>query len=170
MTAGVIEKEIWESQIPGRTSFTVEDERGKKRTESAYGKGQRLRITTQERLLVEERIRSEDLNPFRNGTLVHINRRSAEDGGEPAAEQEMTDDDLSALFALEDAEFEEVVPTLTELNARRLNDLSKVEGSPARRGQGEWLEEYLKTAYPIGGDTPTYRELHNLNDDGSPKS
>lgn len=169
MTVGVIEKEIWESQIPGRTSFTVEDERGRKRTESAYGKGQRLRITTKERELVEERIRTEDLNPFRNGALVHINRRSAEEGGEPAPDQEMTDEDLSALFDLDDADFEGAVPGLTELNARRLNGLSKEDGSSARRGQGEWLEEYLKTAYPIGGDTPTYRELHNLDSEGNPK-
>ena len=161
MTA--VEKEIWESQVDGRTSVSIEDARGKIRTETVLGKGQRLRLTRQERELVEERIRddNQELNPFRNGTLVHMNRPDTDDLNDAAvrSEQEMTDENLVELFDLDEDDFAAGLPALSEVNIRRLKSLATEKGSPAKASHVAALAEHIESHYPIGGDTPTYREM-----------
>lgn len=146
------QSEIWICQIPGRVSMALEDLRtGREKTITVKGKGSILRLTDMQRELVEEKIRSEALNPFRNGMLVRKQSLAEK------SDQELTDDNLKDLFELSDDEFESILGTLTEINVRRLKELA-VEADASYNKVG-LLKDYIEEAYPIGGDTPTYREI-----------
>lgn len=158
------EKEIWESTIPGRVAVLVTDDRGRETTDSVLGKGRRLRITAEDRELNEERVRDPQNNPFRNGMLVRVNRvEPAEPAGPDAppadkpSDNELTDDDLSGLFELESDDFEAAVKALSEVNVRRLLELAKERD--AKASQIGFLGNYIQETWPVGGDTPTYREM-----------
>lgn len=144
--------EIWVCQIPGRVSLAVEDLRtGRIKTLSVRGKGQVLRLTDQQRELAEEKILHAEVNPFRNGMLI---RRQSDS---ERSDQELSDDDLVDLCALEDDEFEAIVGSLSEINVRRLKELAIQ--SDASYNKVGFLTEYIAETYPIGGDTPTYRDI-----------
>lgn len=156
-------KEIWESTVPGRISVTVTDERGRETTESVLGKGKRLRLRALDRQINEERIRDEQNNPFTNGMLICINRPTVAAGdGEPevpvgASDNELSDDDLAGLFDLDVVDFEPAVQSLTEVNVRRLKMLA-VERD-AKASQIGFINDYIQEKWPVGKDTPTYREI-----------
>jgi hypothetical protein len=161
------DKEIWESTIPGRIAVTTIDDRGRERTQSILGKGQRLRVTAEERAINEERIRDQQNNPFRNGMLLHINRKPAEepsgDGEGSAApssrpsDQELSDDELAATFEFEGDDFADAVRALSEVNVRRLKVLAAERD--AKTSQVVFINSHIEETWPIGGDTPTYREM-----------
>lgn len=145
-------KEIWESTIEGRISVVVENSKGRPQTISIVGKGSRLRVTEEERLLVQEVVRDNQNDPFTNGMLVQINR----DADSVASDNELTDEDLAALFELKGEEFDETVKALSEVNVRRLKGM--VVEKDAANSQREFLTDYIQERWPIGSDTPSNAE------------
>lgn len=145
------DKEIWESTIPGRISVQVQNSQGRPQTISIVGKGSRLRVTEDERLLVQEGVRHEQNDPFTNGMLIMMNRK---DGA--AADDELNDEQLGTLFELTGEDFENAVRALSEVNIRRLK--SMVVEKDAARSQMEFLDELIEERWPIGSDTPSNAE------------
>lgn len=148
-----LDKEIWESTIEGRIFVEVAGERGRTRQEQCKGKGSRIRLTREDRELAEERIRNHEHNPFRNGMLVLRNPRA----DHTSSADELTDEDLVDLFQLDLEDFQAAAAELSEVNVRRLLLLA-VEHDASHR-QLEFIREHIAATYPIGGDTPTYREM-----------
>lgn len=153
MTAEKTPLEAWVSQVAGRVSIAIEDvTTGKKRTVTIKGKGAVLRVNPMDRRLLEEKVQDESLNPFRNGTLA------LEKGNDVVTSpQSMSDDELAALFELDDSDFKEALPGLTEVNVRRLKDLS-VQRNASYNHVGA-VKDYIEEAYPIGGDNQAYRDI-----------
>lgn len=120
--------EIWESTLPGRIDMTLTDPSGRKTDVNVSGVGRRLRLTGPQREIVEEGIRLESLNPFRNGHLV---RADGSTDHAPSLD-EVTDEDLVSLFSLDEADFTEAVASLSEVNVRRLGPLVKASGTVAQ--------------------------------------
>lgn len=152
------EMEIWEVTIPGRVSVTVLNDRGNPQTLSALGpygdrRAGRIRLTTEQRELVEEGNIHPEHNAFRNGMLIQVNAKSTA----AAAPDQLSDDDLGNLFSLTGSEFEGAVKVLSEVNVRRLKMLTVPHD--AAKSQIDFLDEYIAESWPIGGDTPTYREM-----------
>lgn len=145
--------EAWVSQVGSRTSLAIEDPRtGKTRTITTKGKGGVLRIAKNDRVLVEEKVRDVSRNPFRNGTLV------MEKGGpEAQSPQSLSDDDLAGMFELDTEDFASALAALTEVNVRRLRDLS-VERNASYNHVGA-IKDYIEEKYSVGGDTETYRQI-----------
>lgn len=142
--------EIWESTIPGRVSVAITNSRGRPQQQSVIGRGSRIRISAEDRELAEEGIRHAQNNPFRNGMLYHVN-------GEETSADALSDADLKTVFEVSGPEFEATVAELGEVNIRRLRDLTgPVDAS---RSQVEFLEKLIEERFPVGGDTPTYREM-----------
>lgn len=153
------EKEIWESTIPGRISVQVLNSRGRPQEVSILGKGQRLRLTPEERVLVEEQVRDPQNNPFRNGMLVQVGGPAPEpevDGSLPDTDQALLDADLGALFELRESDFEDAVRALSEINVRRLNAM--VDEQDASKSQIDFLDKYIAETWPIGADTASNAE------------
>lgn len=152
------QQEIWETTVPGRVTVTITNSRGRPQDLSVVGAGQRLRITATDRELVEESIRDRQNNPFRNGTLYQVGGPKAI---EPASPDALSDEDLRLTFESTGAEFESIVEALSEVNVRRL----KVLTGPvdASRSQIEFLDKIIAERYPVGGDTPTYREMQGIS-------
>jgi len=153
------EKEIWESTIEGRVSVVVLNSRGREQTMSIRGKGARLRLTTEERVLIEEQVRYRQNNPFRNGMLVQVGGPKpapGEDGQLPDTEQALLDSDLKALYDLKDSDFEDAVKSLSEVNVRRLKGM--VSEADASKSQIDFLDLYIEQQWPLGGDTPSNAE------------
>lgn len=147
------ELEIWESTIPGRVTVTVTNSRGNRQDQSVVGNGSRLRITTDDRELVEEQVRDPQNNPFLNGMLYQVGGPTRADSSPDA----LSDDDLKDVFDMTGDEFANIVAGLSEVNIRRLKSLTgPVDAS---KSQIEFLDEIIATRFPIGGDTPTYREM-----------
>jgi hypothetical protein len=146
-------REIWESTIPGRVSLTVENSQGRPQTISIVGKGSRLRLTQLDRELAEEVIRTPENNPFRNGMLVRVDNGA---GHVPSAE-ELSDDDLRAIFELDQSDFRATVDQLGQVNVRRLK--SMVVEVDASKSEIEYLDEVIQEKWPIGGSMPTYDEM-----------
>lgn len=158
-------KEIWELTTGGRVAVLQFDAKGQERTLTVRGKGQRLRVTKSERELCEERIRDKQNNPFRNGKLLWINRDTSavEEADQTPGEQELADSDLAALFEAEDQPgFEAAVKELSEVNVRRLKELANDASLGAKAYQVVFIDEYIHETWPIGGDTPTYREMQQV--------
>jgi len=149
------EQEVWESNIAGRTYVEITDHRGAPRMASTLGPGQRLRISTEDRLRAQERIRVAEYDPFTNGSLRRIDRDQSEDET-TVTPNALSEDDLKLIFGLDFEDFVEEVTPLSEINHRRLKAMAPVH---ATMQQGQFLDELIEEKYAIGGDTPTYREL-----------
>lgn len=147
-------EEIWELTIPGRVSVSITNHLNQPATRSVKGAGSRLRISTHDRMIAQEQVRLPENDPFQNGMLVRVDTRAAED---PGSEHSIDDEELAILFSLDQGEFEAQVPLQTQVNCRRL--LAMAEGRGATVGQFDFLKRYVAETWPIGGDTPTYREM-----------
>lgn len=147
-------EEIWELTIPGRVNVEAFNPRGGSRTVSAKGKGQRLRLSTEDRLLNQERIRDPENDPFTNGMLIRIDSQATPADKSPEA---FTEDELLSLFGLPLEDFEAVVSGLGQVPVRRLRALVDKHGSVA---QSTFLVEQIETRWPVtSGDTAVYREM-----------
>lgn len=147
--------EIWICQIPGRIAVGLEDLRtGRVRTIAVEGKGQFLRLTDQQRELVEEQIVHQEVNPFKNGMLVR--KRSERE----RSDQELADDELAAVFELDDADYNEFVDGLTEVNLRRLVVLAKERD--ASYNQVGALQDAIAERFPAPTPGPTQEEINAI--------
>lgn len=144
--------EIWELTLPGRVTMTVTNSRGRPQQISAKGKGQRLRVTAEDRQIAEEGIRNPDNNPFRNGKLVRIDAKDHQ-----PAPDELSDPELQAIFELDQQDFQETVRALGEVNIRRLKSMfAEVDAS---KSEIDFVNELIEERYAIGGSMPTYDEM-----------
>lgn len=147
-------EEIWELTVPGRIHVEVTNHRGRPQDLSVEGVGSRLRLTTTDREIAQERIRDIDLDPFTNGTLMRIDSAAR---AENRARDELADSDLEEVFNLTGGEFEGIVRELSETNVRRMHAMAvKVDATASQSG---FLKKLLDERYPIGGTTPTYEEM-----------
>jgi len=146
-------REIWELTIPGRVTLEVPNPRGRPQTITALGKGQRLRISTYDREIVEEGVRVMDNNPFRNGMLVRVDK-SAEHA---PSNEELSDADLQAIFELGQDDFRATVTELGEVNVRRLKAM--VGEVDASKSEIEFIDELIADRWPLGGSMPSYDEM-----------
>ena len=145
--------EIWELTLPGRVTMTVTGARGRPQQISAAGKGQRLRCSTEDRIITEEGIRNPELNPFRNGMLVRVDKG---EGHEPSPE-ELSDDDMRAIFDLDQADFQATVSALGEVNVRRLKAM--FEEVDASKSEIDYVNALIEEKWRIGGAMPSYEEM-----------
>ncbi len=146
-------REIWELTIPGRVTLTVTNHQGRPQDITAVGKGSRLRLTTYDRELIEEGVRLREHNPFRNGMMVRIDKA---DDHEPSVE-ELSDQEMKAIFDLDQEDFRATVSALGEVNIRRLKAM--VGDVDASKSEIEFLDELIATRFPIGGSMPSYEEM-----------
>jgi hypothetical protein len=150
------DEEIWESQVPGRTWVETRDYDGRPRNLSVVGIGSRLRLRSPDRIRVQERLQSEALDPFKNGTLIRIDKEQSEDPM-TASPDALSNEELQSIFALDLDDFREYVSSLGEVNLRRLKVMApEVDAS---LNQTKFVDELIAERYPLGGDTPTYREM-----------
>lgn len=148
------EKEIWESTIEGRNSFSVLNSLGRPQTISIVGKESRLRITADERIIIEEQIRKVQHNPFKNGMLIQVGGPISPDAERSA--DELDDETLGGLFELKGADFEDAVRSLSEVNVRRLKTM--VQDKDASKSQLEFLDDHIAASWPLGSDTASNAE------------
>ena len=143
--------EIWELTIPGRVHVQVTNHLGRPRDLSAKGRGARLRLTTLDRELAEERIRNDGNNPFRNGMMVRVDR--------PADSADaLTDEDLRGAFKdCGDEEFRALLEDMTEVNLRRMKALTREAGATV--SQNALLDEVIAERFPLGGTVPSWEEI-----------
>lgn len=154
--------EIWELTLPGRVHVNVTNHLGREKDLSAKGKGGRIRISTLDRELAEEQIRVPQINPFRNGMLVQVGGPKLE--GDTRKEA-VADEDLLDFFQVKDESgFKELIEEVGEVNLRRLQMMSEDPAVDVSVVQKRALEELIVERYPIGGDTPTYREMMGSQD------
>lgn len=149
-------EEIWELTVPGRIHIEVTNHRGRPQDLSVKGVGSRLRLTTTDREIAQERIRERSNDPFTNGWLRRIDSGARSD---ERAHDELSDADLTEIFTLTGGEFEDIVRELSEVNIRRMNAMAQAVDATA--SQTLFLKQIIEERYPIGGDTPTYREMQN---------
>lgn len=148
-------QEMWELTVPGRVFVEVTNHLGRPKTLTVVGRGSRLRISTFDRELAEERIRSDANNPFRNGMLV----RTDSGASEPESPEAIGDGDLKALFGYSDDEFKALLGDMGEVNVRRLKDLAADPEVGATVSQQAIISDTLAERFPIGGTVPSYDEL-----------
>lgn len=144
-------QEIWELCVEGRVSLTVTNSQGRPTQISERGKGRRLRLTTEDRLLAQEQVRVGQNDPFTNGMLVRVKAHG------DAAPDELSDDELTEIFQLSGSDFENVVRDLSEVNIRRIKAMcGPVDASTS---QVKFVEDLIEERFAIGGTTPTYEDM-----------
>lgn len=149
------QEEIWELTVPGRVNLTIHDHLGKPRHLTAKGVGQRLRLSEEDRLIIQERIRQPQHDVFVNGMLVRVDSGAS---AEEASPDQLTDEELESLFGLRVEEFKDAVAGLGEVPVRRLYVMAEAAGASVL--QVNHLKEQIETRWPVtSGDTPTYREM-----------
>ena len=149
------DEEVWESCVKGRVWVEITDHRGAPKVISTLGVGARLRITAEDRIRNQERVRDPQGDPFINGMLVRVDQDAQLDEYTESS-QTHSDEDLKSIFELPQEAFEEYVKELNEINVRRMKEMAPVHASVL---QDNFLTEQLQERWPIGGDTPTYREM-----------
>lgn len=148
-------EEVWESLIQGDIWLPVTDVQGKERQIRVRGGG-KLRITPLDRELIQEMCVSEELDMFLNGFLRRIDGDQNEDP-KTQTEYALGTEDLVAIFELTGEDYEQKVDSLNEIGVRRMIDLA--DPADATLSQATYLKDSLTERWPIGGDTPTYREM-----------
>lgn len=151
-------EEVWESQVPGRTFAQLRDVDGRIRMTSCVGTGSRMRLMTSDRIRMQERIRLDRMDPFRNGTLVRIDANQQDDPDTQSGDA-LGEADLTACFELQIDDFRDYVSELSEVNVRRLKALA--EAKSASVNQDRFLTELIAERYAVGGDTPTNRAMRS---------
>lgn len=147
-------EEIWELMVPGRVHVEVTNHRGRPQNLTVIGRNSRLRISTTDREIAQERIRTPENDPFRNGMLRRIDSQ-ANDAERDA--NELSDEDLTHVFNLSGAEFEEMVRSFSQTNVRRMKAMA--EDVDATASQIAFLKSYIDEKWPIGGTVPSYEEM-----------
>lgn len=154
--------ETWELTLPGRVHVNTTNHLGREKDVSAVGKGGRLRLSALDRELNEEQIRVPSMNPFRNGMLVQVGGPKLEGD---VRKEAVPDSDLLEFFAVRDEEdFKELISEVGEVNLRRLQMMAEDPAVDVTVTQKRAIEELIVERYPIGGDTPTYREMMGSQD------
>lgn len=155
-------EEIWETTTQGTVWVNTTDERGKEKAVSVGGKpGQRLRVKSLDREIMQDSILEDGSDPFTNGLLKRIDADQNEDP-QTASDQALTTEQLMDVFAKTGNAFQSNVKNLNELNVRRLREMA--ESLDAKASQINFLDEHLETTYRQHGDTPTYRELKGIGE------
>jgi hypothetical protein len=156
-------EEVWETTGHGWVYAQVTGVDGKPRTIKAGGRpGQKLRISEYDRLKCQERVLSDIHDIFVNGMLIRV---SVDEEAESNPNQ-LTAEAIISLFSITGPEFNDRIDELNEYNVRRL--LEACEDLDATNSQSEYLKKTLAQKWPIGGDTPMYRELQGLGEVVSP--
>lgn len=150
-------EEVWELTVSGTVWVEVTNDRGKPTPLRVGGKpGARLRISTEDRVIVQERVVDPEADPFTNGMLVRIDADQQADS-KTASVDALTTEDLMKIFSKSGRAFQSAVDKLGQLSVRRMTEMA--EDVDATASQISYLKEQLETRWPLGGDTPTYREL-----------
>lgn len=153
-------EEVWELTVPGRIHIEVTNIAGRPQPLTVSGVGQRLRIKTTDRQIVQERVRNAQNDPFLNGMLVRIDGRRSESERSP---EELNDADLAEVFQLDRADFEAMVDAFGEVNVRRLEGMATAEDASVN--QVDYLKKSIATRWPItSGSTKTYDEMMRTPD------
>lgn len=147
-------EEIWELMVPGRVHVEVTNHRGRPQNLTVIGRNSRLRISTIDREIAQERIRTPENDPFRNGMLRRIDSQ-ANDAERDA--NELSDEDLTHVFNLSGNEFEDMVRSFSQTNVRRMKAMA--EDVDATASQIAFLKSYIEEQWPIGGTVPSYEEM-----------
>lgn len=155
-------EEIWETTTPGTVWVTVTDNRGKERQVKVGGKiGSRLRITSDDREVAEDRLMEVSASPFRNGMLVRIDAGAGDMKEEEDADysQQLSTEELMAGFAKSGNAFHSFVGKLNEVNTRRMLELAPAIDASA--SQLNHLEEVVREKYrpATEGPQPSYVEM-----------
>jgi predicted type IV restriction endonuclease len=156
-------EEIWETTTAGRVWVTTTDHRGHERDVSVGGKiGARLRITTVDREINQDRVLEELSDPFRNGLLRRLDAdQNVEE--RTTTDQALTTDDLVTVFAKHGSAFQAAVRNLNERNVRRLREMA--EAVDATTSQVTFLDQHLEAKYRRHGAMPSYKDMMAANDE-----
>lgn len=156
-------EEVWETTGAGMIYVTVMGVDGNPRSISAGGRpGQKLRLTEYDRMKNQERVLDDKADVFTNGMLVKLS---------PVDEvvdnvNQLTAEEIVKLFTITGPKFNDQVDQLNEYNVRRLIEMC--DDLDATNSQVQYLAQTLAQKWPIGGDTPMYRELQGLGQVASP--
>lgn len=149
-------EELWETTGEGMIFLQVTGIDGKPRTVSVGGRvGQRLRISEYDRMLHAESVLDDNADPFQNGMLIRVN-------GPQVSDQALTEDQVAEIFTHTGKPFQDLVLALNEYNTRRL--LEKADALDATNSQIQFLRATIEERWPLGGDTPMYRELKGIGE------
>ncbi len=153
-------EEVWELTTGGAVWVKVLDSKGVERDKSVKGRGSRLRLSTADRQIAQERIRKAKNDPFTNGTLILLagDEEAREETASPSA---LTDEELLGLLAKkQSAPFKKSLEELSEVAYRRLRALLKDNDDVTALQQKALQEVYDANYNPNkdwvdpGGDGP----------------
>lgn len=152
--------EVWEATTGGRVwvETTLDPAKGTTKMRSVVGKGNRLRISTEDRLVAQERTRDKKNDPFTNGLLLRVDDDQQKDDTtkSPSA---ASDEDLKKIFKMRQiARFTSAVDDLSEVSLRRLVTLSK-EDESISVAQKERMTEMLNDKFGPNRGKPDLRHL-----------
>lgn len=158
-------EEVWETTGSGWVYAQVTGIDGKPRTVKAGGRpGQKLRISEYDRIRNQERVIDDKADPFSNGMLLRVSPPA--DDFDTENPNHLSAEDVIELFSITGPEFAKRIDALNEYNVRRMLELC--EDLDATNSQIQTLKSTVALKWPIGGDTPMYRELQGLGEVASP--
>lgn len=150
-------EEIWEITVPGAVWVEVTNDRGKAVPLKVGGRpGARLRISSEDRQLAQERIVDRQFDPFVNGMLTRVDADQQLDE-DTRSDDALTTEDLMKLFAKNGRAFQAAVDKLGEVTVRRMYEMA--EDVDATTSQTNYLKEQIETRWPVGGDSEWHRKF-----------
>ena len=145
--------ETWESTTDSTVWVVLVTARGLERHVAFKKRGARMQIPTSDRLEMQA-VNSD--GPFTNGLLVRVDADQQRDP-ETATKHVFSDDDLRAKLATSVSVFAKWVPTLNELNFRRLRDLAE-DDPKVTAGHAEVINRVLTEKWRKDGAMPSYED------------
>jgi len=154
-------EEVWETTGHGTIYVRATGVDGRDKSVKVGGKpGQKLRISEYDRVRNQERVMDMKADVFTNGMLIRVDMDGDDNPNLLSAEG------IVELFTVTGPEFKARVDALNEYNVRRLIEVC--DELDATNSQINCLKDTLAAKWPIGGDTPMYKELSALGQVASP--
>lgn len=155
-------EEIWETTTQGRVWVVTTDHKGHEKPISVGGKlGARLRITSVDREINQDRILEDTSDPFRNGILKRVDADQNTDE-RTASDQALDTNELVTVFAKSGMAFQSAVKKLNERNVRRLREMC--DAVDASTSQVAFLDKHIEEHYRQQGAMPSYNEMMQQDD------
>ena len=125
--------EVWENVVGGTVWLTVLGERNREKQVPLTGQRSRQRLSTEDRLIMQDAALDAEQDVFTNGMLRRVDADQNEDE-RTRSNQVFRDGDLVAAFDFKGREFSDFVHELNLLNAGRMQRLiTHVDPSESQR-------------------------------------
>jgi hypothetical protein len=153
-------QETWQSVVEATTWLKVTQRDGSEREVSLSRKGQKIHLTAEDRMRMQELLVDDVFDPFKNGALIQL----GSDGVPVASDNGSQSDEwlLTEVLTMRGEELKQRLENFGEVVLRRLLDLAEQADMP--NSVVAAVREIVTRRYSVGKQSKVYQEMQAAGD------